>query len=127
MKKGDKIASLIIVILIIISTAGVFIYKSQMKSSSKIALIKQDGKLIKTINLETVKSHEEFTIKYKNNDFNKIIVEKGKIRIIDANCPDKICVKKGWISQPGENIICLPHRLIISISGKNPKYDDISQ
>lgn len=127
MKKGDKIAALIIIVLLVISTAGVLIYKNRMESSSRIALIKQDGKLIKTINLSTVKNSEEFIIKYKDNDFNKIKVEKGRIRITDANCPDKICVKKGWISKPGENIVCLPHRLIISIDGKNSNYDDITR
>ena len=127
MKKGDEIAALIIIVLLVISTAGVLIYKNRMESSSRIALIKQDGKLIKTINLSTVKNSEEFIIKYKDNDFNKIKVEKGRIRITDANCPDKICVKKGWISEPGENIVCLPHRLIISIAGKNSKYDDITR
>lgn len=127
MKKGDKIAASIIIILLAISTAGVLIYKNHMGSSDRIALIKQDGKLIKTINLNIVKNSQEFTIKYKENDFNKVKVEKGRICIIDANCPDKICVKKGWISDPGENIVCLPHRLIISIDGKNLKYDDITR
>lgn len=127
MKKGDKIAASIIIILLAISTAGVLIYKNHMGSSNRIALIKQDGKLIKTINLNTVKNSQELTIKYKENDFNKVKIEKGRICIMDANCPDKICVKKGWISEPGENIVCLPHRLIISIDGKNSKYDDITR
>ncbi len=32
-----------------------------------------------------------------------------------ADCHDKICVKTGAISQKGEVIACLPHKLIIEI------------
>ncbi|MFL0194298.1 NusG domain II-containing protein [Clostridium sp. WILCCON 0269] len=127
MKKGDKLAALLIIALLVISTAGVFIYKSYIEGSSKIAVIKQNGTVIKTINLNSIKDNEEFIIKYDGNHFNKIRVEKGRISIIDADCPDKICVKTGWISNPGQNIVCLPHKLIISIEGKNSNYDDITR
>ena len=30
----------------------------------------------------------------------------------------KECVKSGWISQPGEMIVCLPFKLIININGQ---------
>lgn len=127
MKKADKIIVIIIGILIIISTAGVLIYKNYSSGSEKIAVIKQSGKIIKTIDLNKVTTPQEFTIKYNGSNYNKIKVEKGKIAIIDADCPDKICVKTGWISEAGQNSVCLPHKLIIEIEGKNSKYDSITK
>ncbi|MHC6179482.1 NusG domain II-containing protein [Clostridium sp. JNZ X4-2] len=126
MKKGDKIAAIAILILIISSFIGVFSYKLYVKGSHKTAVIKQDGKIIKTIDLDKVKDKQQFRIKYNTSHFNLVEVEKGKIRIADADCPDKICVKTGWISKPGENIVCLPHKLIINIQGNNSKYDELS-
>lgn len=126
MKKGDKIAAVLILILIIASCAGVFIYHSYVKGSHKIAVIKQDGKIIDTIDLTKMKTTKELTVKYNKSHYNLIEIENGKIRIKDADCPDKICVKTGWISEPGQSIICLPHKLIIKIEGNNSKYDDIS-
>lgn len=126
MKKGDKIVIVLILIAIIASCAGVFIYHSYVKSPHKIAVIKQEGKIVNTIDLTKVKSTKQLTIKYSKSHYNLIEMENGKIRIKDADCPDKICVKTGWISEPGQSIICLPHKLIIKIEGKNPKYDDIS-
>ncbi|MBT9174464.1 MAG: hypothetical protein DDT22_00118 [candidate division WS2 bacterium] len=32
-------------------------------------------------------------------------------------CPDKICMKQGWISKPPETIVCLPNRIIIYYQG----------
>lgn len=125
MKKGDKIAAIIVLCLIVISSIGVFAYKRYVSGSSRIAVIEQNGKVIKTIDLKKVESKSEITIPY-NDHYNKIELEPGKIRFIDADCPDKVCVKTGWISEPGQTAVCLPHKLMIKIEGKNSNYDQIS-
>jgi hypothetical protein len=45
-------------------------------------------------------------------------VANGKIRMLEANCPEQICVKQGWIQEPGASIVCLPGKVIIHIDGK---------
>lgn len=126
MKKGDKIAAILIIGLIIVSAIGTFAYKQYSKGSHHIAEIKQNGKVIKTIDLNEVKERTEFKIPYKDKGFNIIEVESGRIRFVEANCPDKICVKTGWISEPGQTAVCLPYKLMININGKNSSYDQIS-
>ena len=37
---------------------------------------------------------------------------------IEDNSPDQIAVRTGWISNPGQTSICLPHKLVISIEKK---------
>lgn len=56
-----------------------------------------------------------------------IIVEikDKKVRVKQSDCPDKICVKRGWIEKPGQFIICMPNKLIVKIVG-NEKYDTIT-
>lgn len=34
----------------------------------------------------------------------------------DADCGDKTCVKTGSIKETGQSIVCLPHRLVITIT-----------
>ncbi|MDU1442483.1 NusG domain II-containing protein [Clostridium cochlearium] len=124
MKKGDKIISIIIVSILILSFIGIYIYKYSIKSDSKIAIIKQDGKIIKEINLSKVDKTETFLIKSDNGkDNNKIKIEKGKISILEATCPDQVCVKAGPISEPGDTIVCLPNKLIITIEGKTSQHE----
>ena len=48
---------------------------------------------------------------------NTVQVEKGRIRVSEADCPDQICVNQGWISGGAVPIVCLPHRLMIEIVG----------
>jgi hypothetical protein len=48
-------------------------------------------------------------------DLKHLIIEiKGKkVRVKDADCPNKLCVKQGWIDRGA--IICLPNRVVIII------------
>ncbi|MBE6067576.1 MAG: NusG domain II-containing protein [Clostridium lundense] len=116
MKKGDKILFVIVIAVLLIMSAGTYAYKLAFKGKDKIAVIKADGKVVKTINLSKLKGTEKFDIK-EGDHFNTIVVEKDKISIIDADCPDKVCIKTGWISDAGESIVCLPNKLIVSIEG----------
>ena len=35
----------------------------------------------------------------------------------EADCPDGTCVRQGAIQTPGETIVCLPHRVTVTIVG----------
>lgn len=124
MKKGDKIVAIIIVFVIILSSVGAFTYMKLIKSNHHIAQIKQDGKIIKTIDLDKVTKTQEIKVPYGSDHFNTITIEPGRIKITDADCPDKLCVKTGWISEPGQTIVCLPHKLIIVIQGGTKNVDE---
>ena len=52
-----------------------------------------------------------------------IEVQPGRIRIAESSCPGQDCVHTGWASQAGQQIISLPNRLVISLTGTNR--DDI--
>lgn len=46
-------------------------------------------------------------------------VKDGKIRIVNATCPDKLCEKTGFIGSPGQSIICVPNKITVFIGGEN--------
>lgn len=54
-------------------------------------------------------------------DVNKVInlnhmvieIKDNKVRVKDSDCPNKLCVKQGWIGSG--TIICLPNRVVIMI------------
>ena len=123
MKKGDKITAIVIACILVISSVCVFAYMKFSAGSHHIAEIKQDGKVIKTVDLDKVKDGQDIRISYDTDHYNIVRIEKGRIRITDADCPDKVCVKTGWITQPGQSVICLPHKLIIKIEGGSKDID----
>ena len=42
-------------------------------------------------------------------------IKNGKVSMIKADCPDKICVNHAAISKKGETIVCLPHKVVIEV------------
>lgn len=58
---------------------------------------------------------------------NVIVIEKGEVYMEDADCPDKLCMKQGSISGPGQTIVCLPHKLVVTVeNGKEPELDGVT-
>lgn len=50
-----------------------------------------------------------------DNGYNVLSIDNGKATITEADCPDQICVKTYPISNAGETIVCLPHKLVVEI------------
>ena len=53
-----------------------------------------------------------------NDGINTLVIQDGEVYLSYANCPDKICVQHRKISLAEESIICLPHKLVVSIEKK---------
>ena len=46
---------------------------------------------------------------------NAIVVENGAARVVEADCPTGACLHQKAISQPGQQLICLPHQLWVEV------------
>ena len=51
------------------------------------------------------------------NDSNHLVIKDGRVDMIEANCPDQICVNQKDISKTGETIVCLPNKVIVEVKG----------
>ncbi len=48
---------------------------------------------------------------------NLLVIEDGAAYMKSANCPDKTCVGVGRVKYSGQSIICLPHRVSVTVVG----------
>ena len=85
-------------------------------SSGAVAEITVNGEHYDTIDLSRVKEPYDIVITTRYGS-NTVRVEPGKISVTQADCPDHICVRQGAITGSGIPIVCMPHRLYISIKG----------
>ena len=108
MKKNDFF--LILSVLIII---GVWISFSFFKNQGKgeKIVIYLDNKVYKEIPIDAT---EDITIK-TDAGFNKIKIHDKGVEVVDASCPDKVCVKTGFIDKANKNIVCIPNKVSIKI------------
>lgn len=118
MKRGDR--AMLGILMIILVSAGVLWGFRAMTTAPDVmsAEIIQDGKLLQRVLLKKGDPVMEFIIEYKGG-YNKLRTEDGCIAVIEADCPDKDCVKQGSLKKPGDSAVCLPHRLVIRLTGKS--------
>ena len=50
---------------------------------------------------------------------NQITISGGKVWVSETDCPGHDCEHFGKISLAKQSVMCLPHKLIVSISGKS--------
>ncbi len=73
--------------------------------------VTKDGVIVKTL---SISENCEFEI-----DGNlTVCIENGEVYVKESHCKDKICEKTGKISKQGSSIICLPQKIVISLSGE---------
>lgn len=53
----------------------------------------------------------------KIGEGNILTIYNNEAWMSHASCPDKICVKRGRVSRSGEEIICMPNRVIVRVEG----------
>lgn len=110
-----KRALVLSLILVVIGIISILLLFWQSKRQGAIADIYQNGTLLQSIALDSVKESYTFIVTGENGVTNEIKVRPGSIGIISASCPDKLCVHQGFISGSLLPITCLPNRLVIQI------------
>lgn len=89
-----------------------------------MVVVYQDGREISRYPLTV---DETITIPYGEQEYNLLMISGGAASVSDADCPDRLCVSQREIFQKGESIICLPHKLVITIdSDKEGELDVVT-
>lgn len=99
--------------LVILSCALFFINRIIFSKPGRQVEISVDGEVVKTLSLD---KDDDLVIEGFKGGSNRVLIENGQVRVSEADCPDKVCVKQGFISQNGESIVCLPNRMIARIT-----------
>ncbi|WP_055669344.1 NusG domain II-containing protein [Desnuesiella massiliensis] len=121
-KKWDIIIVVALLVLSFIPEV-VFGIVSKKNYDAVYAEVSVNGKLHKKIRIDNHKGTDNYTVKNEYG-INVIQVKDNKVAIIEADCPDKVCEKPGFIQKPGETLVCLPHRLVVEIKGNSIDQDE---
>ncbi len=119
MKNINKSAICIVLVIIFIV---VFIgLKNSFAEKTNIVEIIQDGNIIYTLDLNKSKD-ELIQVEFKGHK-NIIQIKDKQISIIEADCPDKICVNMGILKSAFTPIVCLPNHLVIQYVNDDKEID----
>lgn len=107
MKKNDI---LLAVIVLIIAVFGLLFYRNLEKKTAGTITVTVDGDVYGTYFLD---QDQEILI----GKTNRLVIKDGKADMIEADCPDQICVDHKSISKNKESIACLPNKVIVEVVG----------
>lgn len=111
MIKQRKIDIIVIGILLILSLAIYLFFNFYKDTSTDVyAEIILKGDVVKTVFLDEDKT---FLIEEVPNV--KFEIKDKKIRFLESDCPDKVCVNTGFIGSSGQTAVCLPNALSVKI------------
>lgn len=114
----EKIAAVLIALVAGVCTFISFnmFGKSNVKTSSDI-VVYYCGEEITEVKGQKIDINKDMTFTLGDEDigYNIIEIKDKRVRIIEADCPEQICVKHGYLNNDIDNdmIICAPHRITI--------------
>lgn len=117
MKKAD-----FLIIALILLAAGAVALASRPSGRAGMAVVTVDGKEALRIAIDG--EIRQYTVE-AGGGYNIISAGNGEACVMDADCPDRVCVQRGAISRPNQSAVCLPHKLVLSIEGKGDDVEDI--
>jgi hypothetical protein len=116
MKKGDFFILLFIAVIIGASLLGAYLLR--ISGDVKHVVIEVDRKVLYDIPLQKGMKPREIKVDTGDGGYNIVSIgSDGTVDVTEANCRDQICVQWGVIRNPGETIVCLPHRMTVKITG----------
>lgn len=119
----NRNAKVILLLLVLVGAACATYVLLRPAGTGVVARITLDGELVEEIDLSAVTEPYTFTLEGPGGFTNTIQVEHGRIRVLEAGCPDQVCVNQGYISDGTVPIVCLPNRLVIEIVGGGDSLD----
>ncbi|MCR4895319.1 MAG: NusG domain II-containing protein [Lachnospiraceae bacterium] len=81
--------------------------------SALLAVISSEGAEDLVIDLSAVKEPYVLRIDAAGGGYNLLRISKEKVEVLEASCPDKICMRSSAIPGTHLPIVCLPNRLVI--------------
>ncbi|WP_020615469.1 NusG domain II-containing protein [Paenibacillus daejeonensis] len=109
-KRGDKW------LLVILSIVGVWMSVQLFGSGAPVEAaavrIEVDGKLFETIE---VTASVQFVEIPGYQGHNVLEISTAGVKMIEADCPDKLCLAMKRIHHRNEKIVCLPNRVFVEM------------
>jgi hypothetical protein len=110
-----KTADLVLVCGLLVMAAVLFVVLRVWSAAGRTVQVQVDGVTAVTLPLDIDTTYTIDGVGGKNT----LVIADGKASVTDATCPDGICVRHRAIDKAGQSIICLPHKVVVSVVGES--------
>ena len=113
-KKFHLRNDVIFIALLLAISAVAFLYLFEFGNTGTTVRVTVDGREYGTYCLDE-NITESIVTGEKGQNINSFVISDGKVSMVNATCPDGICVAHRPIYRDGESIVCLPNRVVITV------------
>lgn len=125
MKRITKPDLLLIGLLLLIGAGSLLIVTVLRNQKGTRVQITIDGAVYGTYELS---KEQTIPIKVHGTVTNTLQISDQKANMVQADCPDQLCVHQKAVSGQGETIVCLPNRVVVEVTGEQEaQFDSISR
>lgn len=131
MKVRMKIGDLLVYVLIGLLIGGSFVGLHWMKArvDEQRVVIEVNGRQVESVPFTPDMNPRTVRVVADDGGYNIVRISAAGVEMIEADCPDQICVRSGRIRYVGQTIVCLPHKVLVKIVGEpkeEPPVDEIA-
>ena len=96
-------------------------------------LLREEGNAVTvTVDKQLIGSYslaEDRTVEIRTGEggkeLNILVIRNGEAFVESATCPDGICASHKPISRNGESIVCLPHKVVVTVVTEGGEGPDV--
>ena len=116
---GDKkrVADILLICGLLVVALSVFLIIELTRGEGAAVEVSVDGEIVATYSLSV---DGEYSL---NGGTNLLVISGGEAYMIEADCPDGLCIGQGAVSREGQTIVCLPNRVMIRVVGAESDVD----
>lgn len=123
MTRGDCV---LIVFLLVLSLGSLlFVNLFLFNIDASAVIIEVNGKSYAQYSLKELREPIKIKIDSEYGD-NLLLLEQHQVSILQSSCPDKLEVKAGVITRAGQQLVCLPNRLVVRLEGSREDVDGVT-
>lgn len=116
-------ADIILAVMLIAAGIALSAFLSFGREEGSEVRIVTDGKVYGTYPLDKDQTHKIT----RGTGVNIIRIKDGTAFVSSANCKGQDCVHESPISKTGETIVCLPHKVVVEITGEGEGFDAVAE
>jgi len=112
---------ILIAVVLVLATASIVRVgraESRTPAGSAVAKIYHGNVLIEEVALDVDRDLELTDVGMR------VEVREGRIRVVESDCPQQVCVHAGWIRRGRQVIACVPNKVLITIESSEPPFLD---
>lgn len=107
---------IILICSVIVFTLIILVAITLINKTGSEVIIEQNSKQVAVLDLN---KDQEYNLYNGDKICNTVVIKNGEAYMIYTDCKDKICVNHNKISKNNESIICLPNKIIVTVTNSN--------